>query len=153
MANYEKPVVISNEDAFEGVYAASGEIIGGGESADCWDVGGSSVQAWNGAWNVFEMWANHHTDVVHITTEVTFNYTFSAPITEAQPEGGGYDVSVNGNVVTVVRNFHANGYNSGDRVTFKLFVKAGDQAATEQLNLTGITYRCRHETNVQGGID
>ena len=149
MKTYEKPLVLENEDLAEGVFAASGADE---SSTDCWTVGGRSVQAWNGAWNVFEMSAVHSTGVTHITTQVTFTYTFSQPIVSAEAEAG-FATSVSGNTVTVVRDLHANGYYSGDNVTFKLFVNCGDQALTESCALTGISYVCRHETNVQGGID
>lgn len=36
MTNYEKPVILANEDVAEGVYAASGAMSGGGE--DCYTV-------------------------------------------------------------------------------------------------------------------
>ncbi|MBQ5386552.1 MAG: hypothetical protein IIU40_05865, partial [Lachnospiraceae bacterium] len=78
MKTYEKPVVIENEDLAEGVFAASGDS---GSSSDCWTVSGRSVQDWNGSHNVFEMSAVHSTGVTHITTQVTFIYTFSTPIT------------------------------------------------------------------------
>ena len=145
---YKKPIIIDAMELFEGVYAESGSNT----STDCWDVGGSSVQDWNGSHNVFEMYANHSTSVTHITTQVTFVYTFSAPITDAYSESDN-SVTFSGNTVTVVRNLHANGYHSGDRVTFKVWVKAADEATTKSLALTGTSYTCRHETNVQGGID
>ena len=146
MSEYIKPVVLGNDDLAEGVYAASGST----ESTDCWTVDGRSVQSWNGSHNVFEMSAQHSSGVAHITTQVVFTYTFSAPLTDASSE---FDSSFSGNTVVVTRNLHANGYYSGDDVTFKVWVSAGDQAATEALTLTGISYVCRHETNVQGGID
>ena len=149
MKTYEKPVVIENEDLAEGVFAASGDS---GSSSDCWTVSGRSVQDWNGSHNVFEMSAVHSTGVTHITTQVTFIYTFSTPITDAYAEAG-FSTTVSGNTVTVVRDLHANGYHSGDNVTFKVWVKAADEATTKAIALTGISYTCRHETNVQGGND
>ena len=153
MANYEKPVVISNEDAFEGVYAGSGtDIIGGGDG-DCWTVNGYSVQDWNGSEHVFEIHASHHKDVTHITTHVVYNIPFSgAALTGAKTESD-WACSFSGNTVTVERDLHANGYYSGDEVTFKVWVTTGDEATTKALNIGSISYTCRHETNVQGGID
>ena len=149
MKTYERPTVVEFDDMAEGVFAASGDA---GSSSDCWTVGGRSVQSWNGSHNVFEMSAVHSTGVTHITTQVTFVYTFSVPIDEAYAEAG-FATSVSGNQVTVVRDLHANGYYSGDNVTFKVWVKSGDQATTEAIALNSISYTCRHETNVQGGID
>ena len=144
MTNYEKPVVVSNDDVFEGVYAASGAGIGGGggdaTSTDCWSVSGRSVQDWNGSHNVFEISANHSTDVI----------TFNNSLTDAYSE---FTSSFSGNTVTVVRDLHANGYHSGDTVTFKVWAKGADEATTKSLAISGISYVCRHEVNVQGGID
>ena len=144
---YKKPVVLENNELMEGVFAASGDT-----STDCWTVGGRSVQDWNGSHNVFEMTAAHSTDVTHITTQVVYTYTFSNTITDAYSEGGN-EVTFSGNTVTVVRNLHANGYHSGDQVTFKVWVRSVDEASTKALTLDGISYVCRHEVNVQGGID
>lgn len=149
MKTYVKPVVVVNCDLAEGVYAASGA----GESSDCWAVTSVSTQAYVDGYHIYEVRAVHSQSVVHITTQVTFNLSFSVPIQDAHPEGEGYDVSVNGSTVTVVRNFHANGYNSGDTVSFKVFVRASDEATTTGLADPTITYSCRHETNVQGGVD
>lgn len=154
MTNYEKPVVVSNDDVFEGVYAASGAGIGGGggdaTSTDCWSVSGRSVQDWNGSHNVFEISAQHSTGVTHITSQVTYVITFSNSLTDAYSE---FTSSFSGNTVTVVRDLHANGYHSGDTVTFKVWAKGSDEATTKSLAISGISYVCRHEVNVQGGID
>ena len=150
MKGYVKPEIIANEDLSEGIFMASGAVAG--TSTDCWTVSGRSVQNWNGSHNVFEMKAIHSKGVVHITSKVDFVYTFSGPIADAYSEGGN-EVSVNGNTVNVTRNLHANGYNSGDVVTFKVWVKSFDEASTKALSLTDASYTCRHDTNVQGGID
>ena len=142
---YKKPLILVNDDLAEGVYAASG-------AGDCWAVSGRSVQDWNGSHNVFEMCAVHSKDAAHNTTQVVYTYTFSAPVTNAYAEGG-LDCQYSGNTVTVTRNLHANGYHSGDNVTFKVWVRAADEATTKAIALTGISYVCRHEENVQGGID
>lgn len=42
MKNYVKPVVLDNEEVFEGVYAASGAVTGGG--SDCYTVSASITQ-------------------------------------------------------------------------------------------------------------
>lgn len=142
---YKKPVILVNDDLAEGVYAASGA-----ESTNCWTVDGKSVQDWNGSHNVFEIHSHHSTDVTHITTEVVYTITFSEPLSDAYSE---FASSFSGSTVTVTRNLHANGYHSGDDVTFKVWAKAADEATTKGLSITSISYTCRHETNVQGGID
>lgn len=143
MANYEKPFVLLDEGIGEGVFMASG-------SSDCWTVSARSVQDWNGSHNVFEVSAVHSTSVVHISSNVEFKFTFSQPVTDAYSE---FPSTFSGNTVVVNRNLHANAYNSGDRVTFKVWVKAADEATTKGISCNGITYKCTHETNVQGGID
>lgn len=143
---YRKPIIISADDLMEGVYADSGSNT----STDCWNVSGGSVQDWNGSHNVFEMHSIHSTAAAHITGEVVYTFTFSAPLTAAYSE---FPSSFSGNTVTVTRNLHANGYHSGDDVTFKVWVKAADEATTKSLTLTGTSYVCRHDVNVQGGID
>lgn len=141
---YNKPLILVNDDLAEGVYADSGS------STDCWDVDGYSVQDWNGSHHVFEISAFHHTDVTHITTQVVYTITFSQALTNAYSE---FDCSYSGNTVVVTRDLHANGYYSGDSVTFKVWAQAADEGSTKALTLTGISYVCRHETNVQGGLD
>lgn len=145
---YEKPVVLGSDDLAEGVFAASGG--GGNSSTDCWTVGGRSVQDWNGSHNVFEMSATHSKAVTHITSKVVYTYTFSQPIVNAYSE---FDSGFSGNTVTVTRDRHANGYYSGDDVTFKVWVQCADEATTKAVTLTGISYVCYHEVNVQGGYD
>ena len=143
---YVKPLVLENGDIAEGVFAASG--------GDCWTVKAKTTQDWNGAYHVYEINATHN-NTIHTTTQVTFVFTFSMPITEARPEAeDSYDFKVEGQTVTVIRKLHANGYGSEDNVSFKLFVRAADEATTKALDeMPAISYSCRHETNVQGGID
>ena len=60
---------------------------------------------------------------------------------------------MSGNTVVVTRELHANGYQSGDNVTFKVMVKGADDATTKALAITGISWSCQHATNVQGKYD
>ncbi len=147
MVKYEKPVISMIEDLSENVYMASGTAVGGG---DCWTVGGSSVQNWNGSHNVFEMRATHSTQVEHISTGVNYVISFSAPLTDAYSE---FPCTFSGNKAVVTRDLHANGYRSGDNVTFKVWAKAADEATTKALAITGVTWSCNHATNVQGKYD
>lgn len=144
MLNYEKPVVLANDEASEGVYASSGS------SSDCWTVEAVSVQNWDGSSHVFEVRAVHSTAVTHISSATTVTLSFSDNITSARSE---FPCSYSGNTVTITRELLADAYYSGDSVTYKVWVSAADQAATEQMYCTGATIVCTHQTNVQGGYD
>ncbi len=139
MANYEKPVVISNEDNFEGVYAASGDIIGGGDNI-CWSGTIYTTQDWNGAAHVFEVYLEHSKAVTHFSEACTVQLTFNNVVTKAWAEGAGhYSVSGEGsNTLTVTRTHHANGEYAGDTVTYKVFAVAGDEAMSKSLS-AGLT--------------
>ena len=145
MVKYEKPVLDVVAGFSENVYMASGNNGG-----DCWVVGGSSVQDWDGSHHVFEIRATHSNQVEHISTGVTYVITFSAPLTDARSE---FPCRVSGNTVVVTRELHANGYKSGDNVTFKVWAKGADEATTKALAITGISWSCQHATNVQGKYD
>ncbi len=142
MKDYEKPVVKINEDISEGVYAASGD-----EAADCWTVDAYSVQDWNGSHHVFEVHCVHPNTVQHISTKSTVTLAFSHPLTDAYSE---FPSSFSGNTVTVERESHANAYLSGDDVTYKVWVKADDEATTKAITCTGSTISCTKTVNVQG---
>lgn len=142
MNHYEKPIVLANEDIAEGVYAASG-------SADCWSVAAYSVQDWNGSHNVFEVDITHSDSVEHISTASTVTLAFNNALTDAYTENN-WDCSYSGNTVTVTRESHANAYQSGDHATYKVWVKAADEATTKALSCTGATISCTKTVNVQG---
>lgn len=142
MKRYQKPVAIVNEDFSEGVYAASG-------SADCWTVSAKSVQDSNGSHNVFEVTCKHSSDVQHISSASTVTLTFNSPITDAYSESD-FTTSVSGNTVTITRTLHANAYKAGDTVTYKVWVKAANEAMTKGLSVTGTSISCTKKVNVQG---
>ena len=139
MSTYEKPMVMVNEELAEGVYAASG--------SNCWSGGVSSVQDWNGSHHVFEVQIQHSSGVEHTASSVSVSLSFSASV-EGYSEGGG---SFSGSNVTVSRGGHANGYKSGDDVTFKVWAKAADEASTKALSCSVTGFSCASEINVQGG--
>ncbi|MBR1743883.1 MAG: hypothetical protein IJ733_18885 [Lachnospiraceae bacterium] len=143
MKKYERPDAVVIHSVNEGVYAVSGK-------ADCWKWTGKSVQDWNGSHNVFEMEGTHFDTVQHIYDSVTVTYTFNSPIVDAYSEND-WQVEVSGNTVTVKRVNHGNGYNSGDHVTYKVWVKAADEATTKALALTDLAWACGKQVNVQGG--
>ncbi|MBP5266573.1 MAG: hypothetical protein J6Z06_07115 [Lachnospiraceae bacterium] len=143
---YEKPLVIENEDLAEGVFAASGDA----GSTDCWTVTQVTTQDWNGSHHVFEIRAIHSSDVLHISSNVDYVFTLNSTVSDAYSE---FTTSFSGNTVSVSRTLLADAYKSGDAVTFKVWVKSLDEATTKGLDITGITYTCKHEVNVQGGDD
>lgn len=147
MKSYEKPIAVVNDEISEGVYAASGD---GETSTDCWTVEGVSVQDWNGSHHVFEIRCAHSTAVEHISSNTEVVLTFSEPVTDAYSE---FPCTFTGNTVTVNRELHANAYKSGDNMTYKVWVKAADEATTKGLSCTGATITCTHTVNVQGGYD
>ncbi len=143
MKGYEKPIVMVNDGLSEGVYAASGAA----EAADCWTVNPVSVQDWNGSHHVFEIRCVHSTAVEHISSASTVTLTFDQPVTDAYSE---FSCTASGNTVTVIRELHANAYKSGDTMTYKVWVKAADEATTKAIACTGATISCTKTVNVQG---
>lgn len=144
MNGYEKPIVMVNEGLSEGVYAASGAT----EAADCWTVDPVSVQDWNGSHHVFEIRCVHSTAVEHISSASTVTLTFNNAVTDAYSE---FPCTFSGTDVTVVRELHANAYKSGDTMTYKVWVKAADEATTKSIACIGATISCTKTVNVQGG--
>lgn len=145
MNNYQKPAVVLNEGLAEGVFAASGE-------PECWTVNPVSVQDWDGARHVFEIRCVHSNTVKHISSATTVTLTFNNTVKYAYAEAG-HQTTYSGNTVQVVRELHANAYQSGDTMTYKVFVESSDEAMTKALACTGATIKCTHQTNVQGEYD
>ncbi|MDD7404077.1 MAG: hypothetical protein SO170_05510 [Butyribacter sp.] len=143
MKKYEKPDAVVIQEVSEGVYVASGDS----GSGDCWTVSAKSVQDWNGAYHVFEVKCKHSASVEHISSASTVRLTFSAPLTDAYSE---FTTKFSGNSVTIVRELHANAYKSGDTMTYKVWVKAADEATTKGLACQGATISCKKSVNVQG---
>jgi len=137
---FEKPSVVVLDDVTEGIFAASG----------CWSGSIQSTQDWNGSHHVYQVNLNHSTEVEHISTAVTITLAFTQVVTDAYTENG-WSCVVNGNTVTVTRPQHANGYNSGDSVSFKVWAKAADEASTKSMACSITSYECSKATNVQGG--
>lgn len=145
MRNYEKPVVLQKDELAEGVYMASGDV-----TTDCWTIQAPSVQDWNGSHHVFEVQSSHSTSAAHISSNTEVVLTFNNTLTDAYSE---FPATFSGNTVTINRTLHANAYHSGDRITYKVWAKASDEATTKALSVTSAVIRCTHETNVQGDYD
>lgn len=137
---YEKPSVVQSVELSEGVYMASG-------SGECWTVDPVSVQDWNGSHHVFEVRCVHSNEVEHISSATTVTITFSEPISDAYSE---FECTFSGNTVTIVRELHANAYQSGDTMTYKVWVKAADEATTKSISVSDATISCTKTVNVQG---
>ena len=132
MKNYVKPVIVANNEIAESVYMASGD---GSWSSDCWTIEAHCCQDWNGSAKIYEATATHSTDYVHSKSYAEFPST------------------VSGNTITITRELLADSYHSGDNYTFKIWASTGDEGTTKALSMDSITISCRHDTNVQGGID
>lgn len=141
MKEYVSPIILTNEELSEGVYAASGD-------ADCWTIDAYSVQDFDGTYHVFEVHCVHSDTVEHISSATTVVLTFNYPITNARSEFE--DTSISGNTVTVVRTLLADSYKSGDNMTYKVWAQASDEATTKALSVSGATITCTKSVNVQG---
>lgn len=144
MKSYAKPVVLANDEVAEGVYAGSGKL------PDCWTVSCKNSQEWSGSHHIFEVHCEHNNAVKHISGSTTVELTFSTNLTDAYSE---FPCSFSGNKVTITRDLLADAYQSGDSVTYKVWVKAADEASTRAITCANATIKCQHETNVQGELD
>lgn len=142
MRNYEKPIVTLNEEIAEGVYAASG---------DCWSISTVMQQDWTGTHRIFKIICQHSTGVEHISTASTVVLTFNHPLTSAYPENSAFSSSFSGNTMTITRTLLADAYQSGDDMTYQVWVAAADETTTRSLAITSATITCTKSVNVQGG--
>ncbi len=140
MKNYEKPIVMINEDMAEGVYAASG---------DCWTITTKPTNPWSGKGQIFEVKIVHSTGLQHISTASTVVLTFNHPIVSASAQE--YSCSVSGNTVTITRERLGDAYDSGDQATYNVEVCAADEATSRALVITSSSISCSKAVNVQGG--
>jgi hypothetical protein len=141
---YVKPIILANEELAEGIYAASGE-------PGCWTVSIRSVQNWSGSHHIYEV-SLHHIGTQHISTDSTVKITFNTAITDAYSESGNA-VTIAGNTVSITRQSHANAYGTTDDVTYKVWVRAADEATTKALSTSPAISctDCGKAVNVQGG--
>ena len=149
MKNYVKPVIVANNEIAESVYMASGD---GSWSSDCWTIEAHCCQDWNGSAKVYEAKATHSTDYVHISGCTVVTATCSATL-DASKSYAEFPSTVSGNTITITRELLADSYHSGDNYTFKIWASTGVEGTTKALSMDSITISCRHDTNVQGGID
>ncbi|MCM1056189.1 MAG: hypothetical protein NC517_01060 [Firmicutes bacterium] len=142
MMNYEKPIVLANEDVAEGVYAASGAAEE--TSSDCWKVDVTMDQQDAGGYSTYRVKAKHSDGVTHISSKTVVTVVFNGSVSAAEFEGS---AEVSGNTVTLTRESHANAYYSGDNYDSLLKIWPKGLAVTS----SGIV--CTHVVNVQGGFD
>lgn len=146
---YTKPMVLEVGDIVEGIYAASGEVVGENNDTEdqCWtiDITKDQVIAHEGIAK-FRIKATHP-NAVHISTATTVVIIFNQAITSARFEG--FDVSISGTTVTLVRQSHGNAYNSLDQYDTLLEVVCKEPDTLIPLSYT---IDCTKDYNVQGGI-
>lgn len=148
MKNYEKPIVVINEELAEGVYAASG-FTGPIGTSDCWSFDVKDIQAWNGSHHIFEIHLTHHTGLQHISGATTVSVTFSAPLSNTSYAE--YASTFDGaSTITITRTLLADAYNEGDIVSYKIWAAAVDEATTKALTVLNVTVSCDKQVNVQG---
>ena len=140
MKNYEKPIVMINEDMAEGVYAASG----------CWTIYttfGNRVES--EGYSNFRVIANHNS-TLHISTATTIVIPFDGNVSAPEFDGGAFTASASGNIVTLVRANHANSEGSADGFNSNLKVYCDANTAPIDRD---ITYTCDKQISVNGGMD
>lgn len=147
MKNYERPIVMINEDLAEGVYAASGAGQG---SNECWTIYVKRDQEDAGGYSTYRLYCDHSTALQHISVATTMTITFCTAIEKAEYEDASVSVSVSGNSVTLSRECHGNSYLSGDNFKSLLKVWTVDGSAPELE--PPATISCTKTVNVQGNF-
>lgn len=146
---YTKPMVLEVGDIAEGIYAASGEVIGENHDTEdqCWtiDITRDQIIAHEGIVK-FRIKAMHP-NAIHISRATTVIIAFNQIITSARFEG--FDVSISGTTVTLTRQSHGNAYGSLDQYDTLLEVTCKDPNTLAPLSYS---IDCTKDYNVQGGI-
>lgn len=174
---YEKPIVLSNEDLAEGVYATS--LSGPTAEGTCWKMLFREVDSnrttTNPGWNKTGWKIDaEHGNVQHISYSTTMWLTFGGePIQRVEIEGVSvvsgesghsydtidnqpglwrFEVKVTDTTIEIKRRCHGNAYQGGvvtDQFTIDLLVYCATGSAT----ITSLGWDCEHKENVQGGYD
>ena len=165
MKGYVRPMVLELDDIAEGIYAASGDEStnnetnnGGNENGgnenheqeredECWTLTISKEQVI--AHEKIAKFRLHatHPNAVHISTASTVIITFNQPVLSANFEG--FDVSISGATVTLVRQSHGNAYTSLDQYDSLLELTCDDPDA---MTVLSYSISCTKTPNVQGGF-
>lgn len=139
MKNYERPIVMINEDLAEGVYAASG-------SSDCWTITVTPENyVDNPGYRNYRVDAKH-LGTGHISTATTITIPFTGgTVTNVKFEG--FQASVINNVATLVRDDEATAEYSPDN--FNTLMEVYGEAALTPI-YEKITIVCSKKTSVNG---
>ncbi len=142
MTNYEKPVILTNEDLAEGVYAASGAAGGGG---DCYTVTAyitQTPQIGNERYTI-HVDGFHNTTTHHSTGQVLV-LSFNMPVTYSSSNGSlsGGDGTAELRISYSYHNNAVDNIGLGD-----VYVSAG-----EGLAVTGARLECNYSCDQHSGL-
>ena len=162
MDNYISPIIFDNDELAEGVFATGS---GGGE---CWTL--TYYESQRETQNPSDKFVNYRIDCTHLKPEVYhisegltlfFTISNSSKIKNYEIDGvecgygeekniekgdGGFKVSSGEGFVIVNRWYHANAYQSGDKVNYNFKIKDEDGMSM----ITNVTWFCNKVENVQG---
>ena len=141
---YIKPMLLEQNECFEGVFAASGDP---GVDTNCWTISAYPAQRCN-QFAVFRVQADHQSRL-HISCKQVFSVTFDQEIKSVQTDGYPYEIK-GGNTVVVTRELHGNAYNSHDQFNTSLTITCD---YPETVTAIAFNIECTHVPNVQGGYD
>lgn len=131
MSNYEKPVVMVNEELAEGVYAASGAV------STCWSMEWDKKENYDGTWQNFRFQIRHiDTDHAKTGDNIVVVLNFSGQVTEAQSNDVA-GVSCSGNTVTITGALSSVTPNTNCTKSFLLQLKSSGSDATQALFYSG----------------
>lgn len=126
MKNYERPIVIENDEIFEGVYAASGE--------GSYDLTMTNVDNNSGSLSVVEMNFQLNLSQGGEKMEINLHYNGAGNIEEISGVSG-MEFSYDEKNIHIVRNNH---FNAGDNITFNIngmkFSERADGTTDDQSN-------------------
>lgn len=140
MKDYEKPVLLSNDEVFEGIYAASGASEGG----DCYTVTAyihQSPETGRGDFRI-QVDAVHAASDGHHSTEQVLALSFNQPVEYVSSQGT--LVSGSGtSTINIKYNYHNNAYEN---------IGLGDVCVTSNagLSVTGAVLTCNHQCEQHG---
>ena len=115
MSNYSKPLVLANEELAEGVYAASGEQVGGSglTSSDCWRVEAAIHQVPETGRGDYRLQVDAwHTNPGKHRSSAVVTIVFNQTVTVTNPGNNAFTVSGTGTVIKV--GFDVTTYNPNE---------------------------------------
>lgn len=136
MINYERPVILANEDVAEGVYAASGAVAG----ADCYNVTAYIHQipeTGRGDYRI-QVDAVHAAGDNHHSGKQTLILSFNQPVDYVGSNGVLAGVGTSVSSVSIDYSYHNNGNDN---------IGLGDVIVTSEpgLAVTGSQLICNHD--------